>query len=216
MNRLVVKLLAFLWVFGMAIPAVSAGMASQDVEYEVSGKTYQGYAVRNTELEESQPAVMIIHDWDGLGDYEKQRATMLAGDGYAVFAVDLYGQGIRPTTLEDKKARSGALYADRQEMRSRLFGGLEALRSMDGIDPDNIVVMGYCFGGSAALEMARAGADVQGFVSFHGGLARPLFQTGRSGFLGSFERLPGPAAALVPGLISSAPCAGYLKQYHFA
>ncbi|MFO7877295.1 MAG: dienelactone hydrolase family protein [Desulfovermiculus sp.] len=63
----------------------------------------------------------IIHDWDGLGEYEKKRAEMLAGEGYAVFAADLYGQGIRPTTLEDKKARSGALYSDRDEMRARIL-----------------------------------------------------------------------------------------------
>ncbi|MBS3779321.1 MAG: dienelactone hydrolase family protein [Desulfovermiculus sp.] len=173
MNKLLLTLLALLWVFGTAIPGVSAGMVGQDVEYEVSGKMYQGYMVRNTGLGESQPAVMIIHDWDGLGDYEKQRANMLAGEGYAVFAADLYGQGVRPTALQDKKARSGALYADRQEMRTRLLGGLENLRSMEGIDQDRIVVMGYCFGGSATLELARAGADVQGFVSFHGGLDTP-------------------------------------------
>jgi len=173
MNRLLLTLLAFWLVVGTAIPAVFAGMVGQDVQYEVSGKTYQGYMTRNTGLEQDQPAVMIIHDWDGLGDYEKQRADMLAGEGYAVFAADLYGQGVRPTTLEDKKARSGALYADRQEMRSRLFGGLRTLRSMEGIDTDRIVVMGYCFGGSATLELARAGADIQGFVSFHGGLDTP-------------------------------------------
>jgi dienelactone hydrolase len=173
MKRLLITLFALFCVAGTAVSGVSAGMVGQDVEYEVSGKTYQGYLVLNTGLGESQPVVMIIHDWDGLGDYEKQRADMLAGEGYAVFAADLYGQGVRPTTLEDKKARSGALYADRQEMRDRLLGGLEAMRSMEGIDPDRIVVMGYCFGGSATLELARAGSDLQGFVSFHGGLDTP-------------------------------------------
>ncbi len=173
MNRLLLTLFALFWIVGITVPGVSAEMVGQDVEYEVSGKTYQGYLVLNTGLGESQPVVMIIHDWDGLGEYEKQRADMLAGEGYAVFAADLYGQGVRPTTLEDKKARSGALYADRQEMRDRLLGGLEAMRSMEGIDPDRIVVMGYCFGGSATLELARAGSDLQGFVSFHGGLNTP-------------------------------------------
>lgn len=173
MNRLLLTLFVLFWIVGIAVPGVSAEMVGQDVEYEVSGKTYQGYLALNTGLGESQPAVMIIHDWDGLGEYEKQRADMLAGEGYAVFAADLYGQGVRPTTLEDKKARSGVLYADRQEMRDRLLGGLEAMSSMEGIDPDRIVVMGYCFGGSATLELVRAGADLQGFVSFHGGLDTP-------------------------------------------
>jgi len=158
---------------GLSAPAFSAGIVSQDVVYELDDQSYQGYMVRNTGLGESQPAVLIVHDWDGLGNYEKQRAFMLAVQGYAAFAADLYGQGVRPTATEDKKARSGALYADRKEMRARLFGALKTLRSMEGIDADNIVVIGYCFGGSAVLEMARAGADLKGFVSFHGGLATP-------------------------------------------
>jgi dienelactone hydrolase len=173
MNRLLVTSILILWSIGSAIPVSAAGMVSQDVEYEVSGTMYQGYMVCNTALGENQPAVMIIHDWDGLGEYEKKRAEMLAGEGYAVFAADLYGQGIRPTTLEDKKARSGALYSDREEMRARILGGLKTMRSMDCIDPESIVVMGYCFGGSATLELARAGANLQGFVSIHGGLATP-------------------------------------------
>jgi dienelactone hydrolase len=171
------KLLMMLWMAalagGTAVPAFTAGIVAQEMEYEIAGKTYQGHLVRNTSLEKNQPGVMIVHDWDGLGEYEEKRSMMLAGEGYAVFAVDLYGQGVRPSTLEDKKARSEALYADRKEMRSRLFGGLEAMRSQEGIDPDHLVAMGYCFGGSAILELARAGADLQGFVSFHGGLTTP-------------------------------------------
>ena len=170
MTRFIATLL---FVLGTAMPAFTAGIVSQDVVYELDGQAYQGYFVRNTGLGESQPAVMIIHDWDGLGNYEKQRAFMLAVEGYAAFAADLYGKGVRPATTKAKKARSGALYADRQEMRARLNGALETMRSMKGVDPDNIVVMGYCFGGSAVLEMARSGADLKGFVSFHGGLTTP-------------------------------------------
>jgi dienelactone hydrolase len=173
MKKLLVMLLMAVSAGGTAVPGFTAGIVDQEVEYEFEGQTYQGHLVRNTSLEESQPGVMIVHDWDGLGEYEKKRAMMLAGEGYAVFAVDLYGQGIRPSALEEKKARSGALYADRKEMRSRLFAGLEAMRSQEGIDPDRLVAMGYCFGGSAVLELARAGADLQGFVSFHGGLTTP-------------------------------------------
>jgi len=160
------------WVAG-AVPAFSEGMFHQDVTYEVDGRSYQGYFVRNPGLGDAQPGVLIVHDWDGLGDYEKQRAFLLAGEGYAAFAADLYGKGVRPVTLKEKKAQSGALYADRKEMRARLLGALETFQAMKGIHPKKIVVMGYCFGGSAALELARAGAEGQGFVSFHGGLSTP-------------------------------------------
>jgi dienelactone hydrolase len=176
MNRVLITSILLLWSVGSGVPVYATGMVSQDVEYEVAGKMYQGYMVCNTALGKDQPAVMIIHDWDGLGEYEKKRALMLAGEGYAVFAADLYGQGIRPAALEDKKARSGALYSDRDEMQARILGGLETMRSMEWVDPKNIVVMGYCFGGSATLELARAGADVRGFVSVHGGLDTPKGQ----------------------------------------
>jgi dienelactone hydrolase len=97
---------------------------------------------------------------------------MLAELGYAVFAADLFGAGIRPTEDKDKRQHTGELYTDREKMRSLLFGGLAAARS-EGANIDNAVAMGYCFGGAAVLEFARAGADLKGFVTFHGGLGLP-------------------------------------------
>ena len=114
-----------------------------------------------------------MHDWDGLTGYEKRRAEMLAELGFAAFAVDVYGKGVRPTTIDGKKAESGNLYKDREAFRERLMGGLKAATGMEGVDDEDVVVIGYCFGGAAALEMARAGADVEGFVTFHGGLGTP-------------------------------------------
>jgi dienelactone hydrolase len=81
------------------------------------------------------------------GDYEKRRAEMLAENGYAAFAVDLYGQEVRPTNVEESQAESGKLYQDRDTMRTRLFAGLDQAQKMDGVDPDRVVVIGYCFGG---------------------------------------------------------------------
>ena len=156
----------------LAAPA-QAQIAGEAATYEVDGSTYQGYYARNSQLEGDRPVVLIVHDWDGLGDYERQRAEMLARQGYAAFAADLYGQGVRPDTLEGKKAESGALYSDRQEMRDRLAGALRQLDGLAGADADRVVAIGYCFGGSAVLELARSGRDLDGFVSFHGGLGTP-------------------------------------------
>jgi dienelactone hydrolase len=123
--------------------------------------------------------VLLVHDWDGLTDYEIRRAEMLAAQGYAVFAVDLFGAGVRPATLEEKKALTTNLYKDRARMRTLLQGGLEAAREQ-GADVSNAVGMGYCFGGSAVLEWARSSVDLKGFVSFHGGLETPEGQDYRT------------------------------------
>jgi dienelactone hydrolase len=97
---------------------------------------------------------------------------MLAELGYAVFAADLFGKGVRPTEVKDKREHTGELYKNREKMRSLLFGALDAAQAQGG-NIANAVTMGYCFGGAAVLEFARAGADLKGFVTFQGGLATP-------------------------------------------
>ncbi len=149
--------------------ASAAAAAGGPVTYEVNGVKYEGYY---TPAGDKAPLVLMIHDWDGIGDYEIKRSEMLAKLGYAVFAVDLFGAGVRPATLEDRRKQTGALYQDRQKMRTLMTAGLEKAKSM-GADVANAVAMGYCFGGAAVLEMARSGADLKGFVTFHGGLATP-------------------------------------------
>lgn len=161
-------------VIAMAlIGTVQADIVGKDVTYTVDGEPYQGYFARNTALGGNQPVVLIIHDWNGLDAYEKRRARMLARQGYAAFAADLYGKGIRPDTTEEMKARSGELYRDRAEMLRRVQGAVAQLAELDGVDSERVVAAGYCFGGSAVLELARAGAALDGFVTFHGGLATP-------------------------------------------
>lgn len=150
--------------------AVSIANASgSPVTYTVNGAEYEGYYVSPSD---KAPLVYLIHDWDGLTDYEVKRAGMLADLGYAVFAADLYGKGDRPTEVEDKRNHTKALYSDRAKMRALLQGGLKAAADQ-GANVGNAVAMGYCFGGAAVLELARSGEDLQGFVSFHGGLETP-------------------------------------------
>ncbi|NNK97074.1 MAG: dienelactone hydrolase family protein [Desulfobacterales bacterium] len=150
----------------VALPAFGAG---NNVTYKVNGQDYEGYFVSQ---KEGAPLIMLIHDWDGLTDYEIKRAQMLSELGYAVFAADLFGKGVRPTEVKDKKQHTGELYKDRQKMRSILQGSFEEGVKQGG-DGSNAVVFGYCFGGAAVLEMARSGADAKGFVTFHGGLSTP-------------------------------------------
>jgi dienelactone hydrolase len=142
------------------------------VPYTVNGEQFEGYYVSPAA---GAPLVLLVHDWDGLTDYEVNRAEMLAKMGYAVFAVDLFGKGVRPAAMEDRKKVTGALYSDRARMRALLNGGLAAAKSAGG-NVKNAVAIGYCFGGSAILELARSGAELKGFVAFHGGLETPAGQ----------------------------------------
>jgi dienelactone hydrolase len=137
--------------------------------YQVDGADYEGYCVSPGG---NAPLVLLIHDWDGLTDYEVKRANMLADMGYAVFAADLFGAGVRPTEVKDKRQHTGELYKDRAKMRALMNGALEQAAAMGG-NRGNAVAMGYCFGGAAVLELARSGSDLKGFATFHGGLKTP-------------------------------------------
>lgn len=153
----------------LLIPYTALAASGQSVEYEVNGETFEGYYISPAD---KAPLVFLVHDWDGLTDYEVKRAGMLADLGYAVFAVDLFGKGVRPVETADKKRLTGALYADRQAMRARLMAGLNKAADL-GANLSDAVAMGYCFGGTAVLELARSGATLKAFVPFHGGLATP-------------------------------------------
>lgn len=144
--------------------------SGKNVDFEAGGEIYEGYYVPGKD--DSAPLVYLIHDWDGLTDYEIKRSEMLHELGYAVFATDLFGKGVRPTEVVDKKQHTGALYKDREKMRSIVQAGMMKAKELGG-NVDNAVAMGYCFGGAAVLELARSGAKLNGFASFHGGLSTP-------------------------------------------
>ena len=153
----------------LALLAPSLASAGESVTYQVNGQDYEGYF---TTPGDGAPLVLLIHDWDGLTDYEVKRAEMLAEMGYAVFAADLFGAGVRPTKNEDKRQHTGELYEDREKMRALMNAALNKAGEM-GANTGNAVAMGYCFGGAAVLELARSGADLKGFATFHGGLKTP-------------------------------------------
>ncbi len=173
LRKIVLLCLAVVAVVGFTVVNAKASILAEPVVYEIDGQPFEGYFAMNEGFGDEQPIVLLIHDWNGIGDYEQRRVQMLAERGYAAFAADLYGQGNRPTNTEESRAESGKLYSDRATMRQRLMAGLAEAQSMAGVDPDRVVAMGYCFGGAAVLEMARAGIDIDGFVSFHGGLVTP-------------------------------------------
>ncbi|SDO72825.1 dienelactone hydrolase family protein [Desulforhopalus singaporensis] len=145
-------------------------LAGQSVSYTVGTMTYEGYM---EQAGENAPLVLLLHDWDGLTDYEVKRAGMLAKHGYNVFAADLFGAGVRPVTVEKKRQLTKELYQDREKMRTLINGAMVAAGDEGLYRDNNAVAIGYCFGGAAVLEYARSGADLKGFVTFHGTLATP-------------------------------------------
>ena len=155
-------------LFALAM-ASTAGATGKSITYQVNGSPYEGYYVSPSK---NAPLVLLVHDWDGLTEYEVKRAEMLAEMGYAVFAADLFGAGVRPKEVKDRRQHTGELYKDRQKMRDLLYGALKTAEAQGG-NAGNAVAMGYCFGGAAVLELARSGADLKGFVTFHGGLGTP-------------------------------------------
>ncbi len=160
------KLFIGLVIMSVAVLTVRAG---ESVDYNVDGRAFEGYMEK---VSSEAPLVLLVHDWDGLTDYEFRRAGMLAELGYSVFCVDLYGAGVRPTEMADRRKCMSMLTSDRPMMRQLLQGSLDAAKAQ-GLNTGNCVAMGYCFGGSAVLELARSGIDLKGFVSFHGGLDLP-------------------------------------------
>jgi len=147
----------------------STAFLGQDFDYKDGDVALQGY-VSKPDKDVVAPGILIVHQWGGLTDYEKMRADMIVKElGYVGFAVDIYGKGNRPTGSERGQI-AGKYKADRALYRSRLNAGLEALRNTPGVDKSKIAIIGYCFGGTGALELARSGADIRGAVSFHGSL----------------------------------------------
>jgi len=146
--------------------------AGRFVPYDVDGKTYEAYYAP---VSQKAPLVFIVHDWDGLNEYEIKRTQMLNALGYSVFALDMFGKGVKPATIDERKAITGALYQDRTKMRKLLDAGYMTAKA-NGANVSNAVGIGYCFGGTVMLEMARSGAALKGFVGFHGGLATPSGQ----------------------------------------
>jgi len=146
-----------------------AALVEKDVEYNHGGATLEGFHVYDDAVVGRRPGILVVHQWTGLTDYEKGRARQLAAMGYNVFAADIYGKGIRPRPPEAGQV-AGKYKGNRELYRGRLAAGLGILREDSRTDPSRMAAIGYCFGGTGVLELARSGADIAGVVSFHGGL----------------------------------------------
>jgi dienelactone hydrolase len=162
--------LAILAALAFTLPA-AAKVKTVVVEYKQGDVVLQGYLSYDESLTGKRPAVLVVHDWMGVSDDTKMRAEMLAGLGYVALTADIYGKGVRPKNAQEAQAEAGKYYKDRALWRARAKAGLDFLASRPEADPERLAVMGYCFGGGTALELARSGAPVKGVVTFHGSLS---------------------------------------------
>lgn len=150
-----------------------AAIKTETVEYKDGSTVLEGFIAYDDAKAGPVPGVLVIHDWTGLQDYAKRRTTMLAEMGYVAFAADVYGKGVRPTDPKDASAEASKYRNDPALLHRRLTLALDALKQNSRVEKSKIAAIGYCFGGQAAIEIARSGADVKGVVSFHGAL-KPL------------------------------------------
>ncbi|KGO86770.1 dienelactone hydrolase [Flavobacterium rivuli WB 3.3-2 = DSM 21788] len=141
------------------------------VAYTEGGQKLNGFAATPAKALKNKPGILILPAWMGINTHSKEVATELSKLGYHAFVADIYGEGKYPKSTQEAGQQAGYYKGNPEAYQKRISAALEALIK-SGADANNIVVIGYCFGGTGALEAARAGLNVKGVVSFHGGLGK--------------------------------------------
>lgn len=170
-----VPMMALLTALALATPALAKPPTAKvdKVTWTTDGLTFEGelvYDARLLKKKRSLPAVLVVHQWMGPSEHERERAARLASMGYIAFVADVYGVDGRPKSREEAGPSAGRFKKDRALFRARLLDNYQRMLASPGVDKARTAVMGFCFGGTAALELARAGAPIKAAVSFHGGL----------------------------------------------
>ena len=146
-------------------------MRIEDIAYQADGVRMIGQLAIDDQRAGKQPGILVCHEGPGLTEHTKKIAARLAGLGYAAFAMDYHGDGKPLANPADTMARLGPWRTDPTGIRVRALAALEVLKSQKEVDPARLAAIGYCFGGTTALEVGRSGADVKAIVGFHSGLA---------------------------------------------
>jgi dienelactone hydrolase len=174
------KTIAALMLIGLLPSMAFAGLHSEAVEYKQDGTVLEGFVAYEKGVKGKVPGVLVVPDWYGLKDHYRGVAESLAKLGYVAFAADIYGKGIRPANNKEAAVEAKKYKSDRNLMRKRVLAALEVLKKNKHVDPNRIAAIGYCFGGTVILELARSGAPISGVVSFHGGLGTPTPQDAKN------------------------------------
>ncbi len=162
-------------VWGLIIMAgnVFAEIVTENVEYHDKDALLEGYLAYDNTITQPMPVVIVVHEWTGITDYVKMRCKKLAELGYLAFAADIYGKGKKPETMDEARTQATMYKSNIPLLRERIITALEKIKQNEKADIGRIAAIGYCFGGSTVLELARSGQSIQCVVSFHGGLSTP-------------------------------------------
>ncbi|HEX7817526.1 dienelactone hydrolase family protein [Dyella sp.] len=166
------RLGGLLLLAGMSF-AVQAKMVHKPVEWTQDGTRFHSVLVYDDATTAKRPGLVMVPNWYGVNEHALTKADGIAGKDYVILVTDMYGEKIRPTNDDQAKTAVGPLYGNRALMRKRVGEALAQLKAQAGsapIDLSRLAAIGFCFGGSAVLDLARSGADVAAVVSFHGGL----------------------------------------------
>lgn len=151
--------------------AAEPDIVGEEVEYKDGEVTMKGFLAYDAARKDKRPGVLVIHEWWGHNEYARKRAKMLAELGYTALAVDMYGDGQQAEHPKDAQKFVAQVTDNMDVAKSRFLAALETLKAHETTDPEQMATVGYCFGGSIALHMARFGVDLDGVASFHGGLS---------------------------------------------
>lgn len=153
-----------------SVLSAKAAIQGHAVEYQAGDTNCEGYVAYDDAATSSRPGILVVHNWMGLSDHTRSVCQELAKLGYTAFAADIYGKGVRPANPKEAGAQAGKYKGDRKLLRARAQAGLDQLTQSPHVDKTKLGAIGYCFGGTTAIELARSGAPLSAVVSFHGGL----------------------------------------------
>ena len=169
-NRLLIIFVSIVLWGSVAQGAV----VTRTISYQENGVNLQGYLAYDNALKGKRPGVLVVHEWWGLNDYARKRATQLAAMGYVAFALDMYGKDKVADHPEQAQEFMKQVTENVDTWQKRALAGLEILKKQPNTDSKRIAAIGYCFGGSTVQQLAYSGADIRGIVSFHGSLIPPM------------------------------------------
>ena len=170
MRALLIGVLAF-----AGLGSAQAAVVTKEMSYEVDGQKHVAYVAYDDAIKGKRPGVLVVHEWWGHTPYVRKRAEMLAKMGYVGMALDMYGGGKTADHPQDAGAFAKESNADFPKARKKFEAARDLLVKQPQTDGANIAAIGYCFGGSMVLNMARVGVDLKAVASFHGALASPHF-----------------------------------------
>ena len=174
------SLLPLLAALAGPVPQALAKVVTREVDYRDGDTVLKGYLAYDDATSAKRPGVLVAPEWWGLNDYAKKRARDVAALGYVALAIDVYGNGTVVTTPEAAGKLAGQYKGDRALMRRRVLAAFDTLAKDPHVDVSRLAAIGYCFGGTTVLELARSGAATKGTISFHGGLDTPTPEDARN------------------------------------